>query len=95
LVLNISDGIVIITEITVTDGSSTVVFSPKNGNYSVAGLTGAILVKAKKGECVTVLNPSGICLYKGVILSNEQQISLNPGLYIVSLGGKAVKVLVK
>ena len=61
----------------------------------IYGIRNAIVVNDREGKQITVLNIAGQALNKFAETSNQQQIPMNKGFYIVQVGNLTKKVLVE
>jgi predicted secreted protein len=61
----------------------------------VYAINGAIVIDGAQGATASVITPLGVTVYKNTVDGNSKKIPVNPGIYIVSINGKAVKVVVK
>lgn len=78
----------------ITSGT-TAVNSPKSVAIQVLSLKNAVAVKGAQGQTVQVYNLGGALVYKSAAASSSETVALPLGLYVVKVGDKAVKVIVK
>lgn len=66
-----------------------------NGNVSVYTKQSTIYVKGGNGQQIRVYNVVGQCFENKTINSDNYATTLTPGIYMVSVGGKTTKVVLK
>ena len=66
-----------------------------NSNVSVYTKQSTIYVKGGNGQQIRVYNVVGQCFENKTINSDNYATTLTPGIYMVSVGGKTTKVVLK
>lgn len=77
-----------------TEKTSTVVNNASASTANVFAANGAIVINNAQGAKVSIINFAGASIFNGTIASSSA-INVAPGAYIVSVNGKATKVIVK
>ncbi|MDE7442697.1 MAG: hypothetical protein K2M65_00875, partial [Muribaculaceae bacterium] len=89
----VKTGFIYVDNIKVTDASTTGVGNIAESGISVTATDGTIAVSSPTVADIAVYTVSGICLSH--LSSNEANIAVAPGLYIVKINNHTVKIAVK
>ncbi|MDE6076387.1 MAG: T9SS type A sorting domain-containing protein, partial [Muribaculaceae bacterium] len=66
-----------------------------NAVAKVAGLKGAVAFEGEAGASFGIYTANGVKVGAGIVAAGTNNVALSAGLYIVRIGDKAVKVVVK
>lgn len=94
LTLDIADGTLVITQITVSAGGTTGVSATSALQAKVYGVGKTIKVHGAAGQEVEVFDLAGNSVYRSVLNSDAESLHLNiAGFYLVKVGSELTKVI--
>lgn len=77
------------------DDITTSLQNPLTTTFNIACCNGGIEVFANAGNRLQVISLTGMLILSKTMISSKEKIDLYPGVYIVSIAGRAQKIIVK